>query len=53
MNILPFSHDCECECHSVGFIASREDCFTGCVECDEESLTGADILADPVRGRTV
>ena len=44
-------HDCECECHSVGFISSREDCFTGSVECDEESLTEADILADPVRGR--
>jgi len=46
---LVFEHDCECECHNVGFISSRETCFRGCVECDEETLTDADILGDPVR----
>lgn len=49
-NQLIDSHDCDCECHSVGFIASREECFRGCVKCDESPLTDADILCDPVRG---
>ena len=46
---LPFSHDCDCGCHSVGFIVRREDCFHGCVNCDEPKLSFAQIEADPVR----
>mgnify|MGYP003147061214 CR=1 FL=1 len=46
---LPFSHNCDCYCHSAGFLTRRESCFRGCIDCDEQSLSFAQIEADPVR----